>query len=77
MEQSLLGSLHPFMPEIAEDVEDLQAVESLTIHGAFVSGVMLNQHISFLFFFPFLYCILLDYLDHAPLETILFYCTLV
>lgn len=38
VEQSLLGSLHPFTPEIAEDVEDLQEVESLTIHGAYGSG---------------------------------------
>lgn len=73
VEQSLLGSLHPFTPEIAEDVEDLQEVESLTIHGAFGSGVMLNLHISFLLIFflhPSLHSILLDYADHAPQKTV-------
>lgn len=72
VEQSLLGSLHPFTPEIAEDVEDLQEVESLTIHGAFGSGVILNLHISFLLiFFCILVCILLlDYVDHAPQKTV-------
>lgn len=33
-EQSLLGNLQPLTPEVSEDVEDLQAVESMIIHGA-------------------------------------------
>ncbi|XP_022775213.1 protein misato homolog 1 isoform X1 [Durio zibethinus] len=33
-EQSLLGNLQPLTPEVAEDVDDLQAVESMTVHGA-------------------------------------------
>lgn len=37
-EQSLLGNLQPLTPEIAEDMEDLQAVESMTIQGALGSG---------------------------------------
>ncbi|XP_059457736.1 uncharacterized protein LOC132187442 isoform X1 [Corylus avellana] len=36
--QSLLGNLQTLTPEIAEDVEDLQSVESMTIHGALGSG---------------------------------------
>uniref|UniRef100_A0A5B7B082 Uncharacterized protein n=1 Tax=Davidia involucrata TaxID=16924 RepID=A0A5B7B082_DAVIN len=32
-EQSLLGNMQPLTPETAEEVEDLQAVESMTIHG--------------------------------------------
>ncbi|KAG2724527.1 hypothetical protein I3843_01G020700 [Carya illinoinensis] len=36
--KSLLGNLQPLTPEIAEDVEDLQAVESMTIHGALGTG---------------------------------------
>ncbi|KAL8540877.1 hypothetical protein ACS0TY_002209 [Phlomoides rotata] len=30
--------LQPLNPEIADDVEDMQALESMTIHGAFASG---------------------------------------
>ncbi|XP_059640494.1 uncharacterized protein LOC132282741 [Cornus florida] len=37
-EQYLLGNLHPLTPEIAEDVEDVQALEFMTIHGALGSG---------------------------------------
>ncbi|KAH7566528.1 hypothetical protein ACOSP7_023060 [Xanthoceras sorbifolium] len=37
-ERSLLGSLQPLTPDVADDVEDLQAVESMTIHGALGSG---------------------------------------
>ncbi|KAF8405134.1 hypothetical protein HHK36_010032 [Tetracentron sinense] len=37
-EQSFPGNLHSLTPEIAEDMEDLQAVESTTIHGALNSG---------------------------------------
>ncbi|XP_043689996.1 protein misato homolog 1 isoform X2 [Telopea speciosissima] len=36
--QSLQESLHSLTPEVAEDVEDMQAVEHLTIHGALRSG---------------------------------------
>ncbi|GAV89054.1 Misat_Myo_SegII domain-containing protein [Cephalotus follicularis] len=36
--EALLGSLQPLTPEIAGNVEDLQAVESLTVHGALGSG---------------------------------------
>ncbi|XP_015576764.1 protein misato homolog 1 isoform X3 [Ricinus communis] len=36
-ELSFLWNLHPLTPELAE-VEDLQAVESLTVHGALGSG---------------------------------------
>ncbi|KAK9285405.1 hypothetical protein L1049_024597 [Liquidambar formosana] len=38
VEQSLLENLHPLTPEIAENVEDLLAVECMTIHGALCSG---------------------------------------
>ncbi|KAF5736114.1 protein misato 1 isoform X1 [Tripterygium wilfordii] len=38
VEQSLIRNLHPLTPEIAEDVEDMQAVESITCHGALSSG---------------------------------------
>ncbi|XP_021908160.1 protein misato homolog 1 [Carica papaya] len=34
----LLGNLHPLTPEVAEDVEDSQALELMTIHGALASG---------------------------------------
>ncbi|KAL4298954.1 hypothetical protein HN51_049666 [Arachis hypogaea] len=37
-EQSLLENLHPLTPQIAEDVEDMQGVECLTVHGAYASG---------------------------------------
>ncbi|KAK3222751.1 hypothetical protein Dsin_009776 [Dipteronia sinensis] len=36
--QSLLGSLQPLTPDVAKDVEDLQSVESMTVHGALGSG---------------------------------------
>ncbi|KAL0454674.1 UNVERIFIED_CONTAM: protein misato1 [Sesamum latifolium] len=36
--QSLLENLHPLTPEIAENVEDMHALESMTIHGVFGSG---------------------------------------
>ncbi|KAJ4976505.1 hypothetical protein NE237_001611 [Protea cynaroides] len=36
--QSLQESLHSLTPEVAEDVEDMYAVEHLTIHGALRSG---------------------------------------
>jgi hypothetical protein len=38
VEKSLLGNLQTLTPEIAEDVEDLQSVESMTISGALGSG---------------------------------------
>lgn len=38
VEQSLLGNLHPLTPEVAENVEDLLAVECMTILGAIGSG---------------------------------------
>ncbi|KAK6143876.1 hypothetical protein DH2020_024224 [Rehmannia glutinosa] len=37
-QQSLLEILQPLTPEIAEGVEDMQALESMTVHGAFASG---------------------------------------
>ncbi|GMI84027.1 hypothetical protein like AT4G37190 [Hibiscus trionum] len=37
-EQSLLANLHTLTPEVAEDVDDLQAVESMIVHGAIGSG---------------------------------------
>ncbi|PON34592.1 Tubulin/FtsZ, GTPase domain containing protein [Parasponia andersonii] len=37
--QTLLGSLQPLTPDISEDVEDFQAVESVTAHGTFSSGL--------------------------------------
>ncbi|XP_011092123.1 protein misato homolog 1 isoform X1 [Sesamum indicum] len=36
--QSLLENLHPLTPEVAENVEDMHALESMTIHGVFGSG---------------------------------------
>lgn len=36
--QSLLENLQPLTPEIAEDVEDFQAVESMTVHGVYRAG---------------------------------------
>ncbi|XP_044499577.1 protein misato homolog 1-like isoform X2 [Mangifera indica] len=33
-EQSLIGSLQPLTPEVADDVDDSQAVESMIVHGA-------------------------------------------
>ncbi|KAJ8899562.1 hypothetical protein K2173_018536 [Erythroxylum novogranatense] len=38
VEQFLLRSLQPLISETADDVEDSQAVESMTVHGAFGSG---------------------------------------
>ncbi|XP_039054402.1 protein misato homolog 1-like [Hibiscus syriacus] len=37
-EQSLLAHLQPLTPEVAENVDDLQAVESMIVHGAIGSG---------------------------------------
>ncbi|XP_011002490.1 PREDICTED: protein misato homolog 1 [Populus euphratica] len=37
-EHSLLRNLQPLTPEIAQDVEDMQAVEFMTVHGALRSG---------------------------------------
>ncbi|KAI9088956.1 hypothetical protein K1719_029235 [Acacia pycnantha] len=37
-EQSLLETLQPLTPQIEKDVEDLQAVEYLTVHGALASA---------------------------------------
>lgn len=36
--QNLLGNLHPLTPEIRDDVDDSQAVESITALGTFSSG---------------------------------------
>ncbi|KAK3200334.1 hypothetical protein Dsin_023749 [Dipteronia sinensis] len=33
-EQSLIGSLQSLKPDVAQDMEDLQTVESMTVHGA-------------------------------------------
>ncbi|PIN21857.1 Members of tubulin/FtsZ family [Handroanthus impetiginosus] len=38
VQQSFLENLQPLTPEIAEDAEDMHALESMTIHGAFASG---------------------------------------
>lgn len=38
VEHFLLRNLQPLTPEIAEDVEDMQAVEFMTVHGALRSG---------------------------------------
>ncbi|XP_027361168.1 protein misato homolog 1 isoform X2 [Abrus precatorius] len=37
-ELSLLENLQPLTPQIAEDVEDMQAIEHMTVHGALASG---------------------------------------
>ncbi|KAA8535780.1 hypothetical protein F0562_030786 [Nyssa sinensis] len=37
-DQYLLGNMQPLTPETAEEVEDLQAVESMTIHGTLGPG---------------------------------------
>ncbi|TMW94887.1 hypothetical protein EJD97_009654 [Solanum chilense] len=42
-QQSFLGNLQPLIPDIAEDVEDFHAVETMTIQGAVTSG---NQRAS-------------------------------
>lgn len=41
-EQSLLGQLQPVTPETAEDVEDSQAVEYMTLHGVLGSGTVMT-----------------------------------
>lgn len=46
-QQSLLESLRALTPEIVEDVEDMQALESITFLGAFSSGNILNYGVSF------------------------------
>ncbi|KAI3726258.1 hypothetical protein L1987_66055 [Smallanthus sonchifolius] len=37
-QQPLLGSLQPLTPETAHDVDDLQAIESMIVHGALGAG---------------------------------------
>ncbi|PIM99482.1 Members of tubulin/FtsZ family [Handroanthus impetiginosus] len=39
VQQSFLENLQPLTPEIAEDAEDMHALESMTIHGAFASVI--------------------------------------
>ncbi|KAJ1419106.1 Tubulin/FtsZ, GTPase domain superfamily [Sesbania bispinosa] len=39
-EMSLLENLQSLTPQIAEDVEDLQAIEHITVHGALASGTV-------------------------------------
>lgn len=36
---SLLENFQPLTPMISEDGEDIQAIEHLTVHGAFASGI--------------------------------------
>lgn len=36
---SLLENLQPLTPQIAEDVEDIHAIEHLTVHGTLASGI--------------------------------------
>ncbi|XP_008241539.1 PREDICTED: protein misato homolog 1 [Prunus mume] len=38
LEQTLLRHLQPLTPEIAKDIEDLQSVESISVHGALGPG---------------------------------------
>ncbi|XP_021825076.1 protein misato homolog 1 isoform X2 [Prunus avium] len=38
VEQTLLRHLQPLTPEIAKDIEDLQSVESISVHGALGPG---------------------------------------
>ena len=38
-QQSLLGNLQPLTPETAHDVDDLQAIETMIVHGALGSGI--------------------------------------
>lgn len=38
VKQTLLGNLQPLTPEVSEHVEDLQSVESMTVHGVLGSG---------------------------------------
>ncbi|XP_060167240.1 uncharacterized protein LOC132598410 [Lycium barbarum] len=42
-QQCFLGNLQPLTPDVAEDVEDFHAVETMNIHGAVTSG---NQRAS-------------------------------
>ncbi|KAJ8572825.1 hypothetical protein K7X08_009336 [Anisodus acutangulus] len=37
-QQSFLGNLQPLTPDVAADVEDFHAVETMSIHGAVTSG---------------------------------------
>ncbi|CAA3007020.1 misato homolog 1 isoform X1 [Olea europaea subsp. europaea] len=37
-QQSLLENLQPLTPDVAEDAEDFQAVESMTVHGVYRAG---------------------------------------
>lgn len=39
-QQSLLGNLQPLTPETAHDVDDLQAIETMIVHGALGSGII-------------------------------------
>nr|GEU57634.1 protein misato homolog 1 isoform X1 [Tanacetum cinerariifolium] len=39
-QQSLLGNLQSLTPETAHDVDDLQAIESMIVHGALGSGMV-------------------------------------
>ncbi|RYR11038.1 hypothetical protein Ahy_B05g079532 [Arachis hypogaea] len=45
-ELSLLENLHPLTPQIAEDVEDTQAVECMTVNGTHASGVVYERFYS-------------------------------
>ncbi|KAL4314245.1 hypothetical protein AHAS_Ahas15G0065800 [Arachis hypogaea] len=45
-ELSLLENLHPLTPQIAEDVEDTQAVECMTVNGTHASGVVYESSTS-------------------------------
>lgn len=38
-QQSLLQNLQPLTPETAQDVDDLQAIESIIVHGVLGSGM--------------------------------------
>lgn len=46
--QSLLETLQPLTPEIKEDAEDLLALESMTVHGVFGTGITFDYHQVFL-----------------------------
>lgn len=59
MPQSLLENLQPLTPDVAEDAEDFQAVESMTVHGVYRAGkaycllhfaIYLNIHFHFTVF---------------------------
>jgi hypothetical protein len=48
-EPSLLEHFQPLTPMISEDGEDIQAIEHLTVHGAFTSGILLIIDFSCMF----------------------------